>query len=293
VQTSIDLCPVCGAAPVALPSVRSDFSKIDFAFRQCGACGLSFVANPRTDFANLYDGEYYAGRGADAFIDYIGEMENPRTVRSYEWRGIVRAVTSLTGSADLKWLDYGCGLGGLVRYARSQGLSSVFGFDEGWSADWMLEHGGSLLTRADLADHVGTFDVVTAIEVVEHVSDPVAVMSHISSLLKPGGLFFLTTGNAEPHRDRLTRWSYVHPDVHVAYFEPRTLAAVYARSGLESFYPGFLPGHDDIIRYKVLKTLRVSGRNPLEQLVPWRLASRIVDRRHKVTALPLARRPVS
>ncbi len=45
---------------------------------------------PRVDFANLYDAEYYAGRGADSFVDYVDEMQNPRTVREYEWRGITR-----------------------------------------------------------------------------------------------------------------------------------------------------------------------------------------------------------
>jgi SAM-dependent methyltransferase len=264
----------------------------DFAFRQCAGCGLSFVADPRVDFGSLYDGEYYAGRGADPTIDYIGEMENPRTVREYEWRGIVRAVTSITGRADLRWLDYGCGLGGLVRFARDHGIDATYGFDEGWSATWMQDHGLALLTRDQLDEYRGSFDVITAIEVLEHVSDPVAVMADISSLLKPGGLFFLTTGNAEPHRRRLTRWAYVHPDVHVAYFEPRTLARVYEASGLEPYSVGFLPGHDDIIRYKVLKTLRVRSSNWLERLMPWPLLSRIVDRRHRVSAQPLARRPV-
>jgi hypothetical protein len=118
-------------------------------------------------------------------------------------------------------------------------------------------------------------------------------MREISSLLKPGGLFFLTTANAEPHRRRLTNWSYVRPDVHVSYFEPRTLGALYARCGLDPYYAGFLPGHDDIIRYKVLKTLRMSSRSRLEQVMPWRLVSRLVDRRHKLTAQPLARRSIA
>ena len=52
-----------------------------------------------------------------------------------------------------------------------------------------------------------------------------------------------------------------------------------------------MPGLDDIIRYKVLKTIGVRNRNFVERIVPWRLASRVVDRRHKVSALPLARRP--
>ena len=146
---------------------------------------------------------------------------------------------------------------------------------------WMRDHHIPSLTAQELGEQAGTFDVITAIEVVEHLTDPVGAMGHIASLLKPGGHFFLTTGNAEPHRDRLERWSYVHPDVHVTYFEPRTLVEVYRRAGLESHAAGFLPGHADIIRYKVLKTMGIRNRNVLERMVPWRLVSRVVDRRRK------------
>jgi SAM-dependent methyltransferase len=60
---------------------------------------------------------------------------------------------------------------------------------------------------------------------------------------------------------------------------------------LEPYQAGFVPGLDDIIRYKVLKTIGVRSQNWLERMIPWSLASRVVDRRHKVSAQPLARRP--
>jgi SAM-dependent methyltransferase len=285
-------CPVCSADTRPIGSVHSDFSDRDFALRSCDGCGFAFVADPRTDFAQLYDAAYYEGKGADSFIDYVEEMGNPRTVREYEWRGIARLVGAVAPMPDAKWLDYGCGLGGLVRYARAHGFARAYGFDEGWSADWAASHGIPVLDRGSLAEHEGTFDVVTAIEVIEHVTAPVDLMQHVATLLKPGGTFMVTTGNAEPHRADLPGWSYVHPDVHVSYFEPRTLAEVYRRAGLEPFYPGFAPGHSDVIRYKVLKTLRVKSRGLPERAVPWALASRAVDRRHRVTAQPFARRPL-
>lgn len=285
-------CPICGRETADIGSVRSEFSQVDFLFRQCQACGLSFVANPRIDYGALYDAEYYRGRGADTFVNYIDEMENPRTVREYEWRGITRSVRGLCGSANVKWLDFGCGLGGLVRHAKKAGFENIYGFDEGYSAQWAADAGMPLLDKDALAEHAGTFDVITAIEVIEHVTDPLGLMQQIATLLKPGGIFFLTTGNAEPHRDSLTRWSYVHPDVHVAYFEPRTLTELYHRVGLEPFSAGFVPGYEDIIRYKVLKTLKLSSRNVLERLVPWKLVSRVANRRHGVTAQPFARKPV-
>jgi SAM-dependent methyltransferase len=293
VPDSADECPVCSAVTTSVGGVHSEFSRRDFALRRCDRCGLAFIADPRTDFAQLYDGAYYAGKGADPMVDYLEEMANPRTVREYEWRGITRLVEHVAHSRDVKWLDYGCGLGGLVRYARSQGLSQVYGFDEGWAAEWAVAHDIPILDRNGLSQHEGAFDVVTAIEVIEHVPAPVGLMNHVAALLKPGGTFILTTGNAAPHRADLAAWSYVHPDVHVSYFEPWTLTRLYGRAGLEPLALGFAPGHADIIRYKVLKTLRVRSKGIVERVVPWSMASRVVDHRHRVTAQPFARKPLA
>jgi SAM-dependent methyltransferase len=284
-------CPLCGSDTGALATIRSDFSHADFFFRRCDACGLVFVANPRTDFAALYDAAYYRGEGADSFVNYTQEMGDPTTIRTYEWRGITRAVQSLCGSKEARWLDFGCGLGGLVHYARAHGFPHVFGYDQGWGADWARDHGVPLLDEEQLREQAGSFDVVTAIEVVEHIPGPLDTMRQIAALLKPGGVFFLTTGNAAVFRDSFTTWKYVHPDIHVAYFEPRTLSEAYRRVGLQPLSAGFLPGHEDIIRYKVLRTLHGTSRNRLEQLIPWPIASRLIDRRYQLSQQPLARKP--
>ena len=288
---AVHACPICASNTDDLTTIRSDFTAIDFSFRRCDNCGLVFVANPNEDFASLYDAAYYRGDGADSFVNYLEEMGNPRTIRAYEWRGIARAVESLCGRRTVKWLDFGCGLGGLVRYARAHGLLNVYGYDQGWGADWALEHGVELLDSDQLGEQAGSFDVVTAIEVVEHIPGPLDTMQQIASLLKPGGIFFLTTGNAAPHRESFAAWKYVHPDIHVAYFEPGTLSEAYRRVGLEPVVAGFLPGHEDIIRYKILRTLQAKTRNPLERAVPWRIASRLVDRRYRLSEQPLARKP--
>jgi SAM-dependent methyltransferase len=284
-------CPICGSETAELAAIRSDFSHVEFLFRRCEGCGLVFVSNPSEDFASLYDAAYYRGDGADSFVNYTEEMSNPDTIRAYEWRGITRAVQSLSEGQTIRWLDFGCGLGGLVRYARGHGFPNVYGYDHGWGADWARNHGIELLDDEQLREQAGSFDVVTAIEVVEHIPGPLGTMRQIASLLKPGGVFFLTTGNAAPHRDSFATWKYVHPDIHVAYFEPRTLSEAYRRVGLTPVAAGFLPGHEDIIRYKVLRTLHGTSRNPLERLVPWRFASRLIDRRYQLSEQPLARKP--
>jgi SAM-dependent methyltransferase len=250
------------------------------------------VIEPRTDFAALYSADYYRGRGADPLVDYEHEMADPATVRTYEWRGVTEVVRGVGAAPPgARWLDYGCGLGGLVRYARAEGFDA-FGYDEGYAEDWLRRAGIPRVTAAGFEVLAGTFDVVTAIEVLEHTIDPITELRRIARLLRPGGVVFFTTGNAEPHRDRLTKWGYVHPDIHVSYFEPETLRRALEFAGLEPFSAGFAPGWTDIIRYKVLKQLRCKARSRWERALPWPLIAQALDRRLRLSAHPAGRRPV-
>lgn len=289
-----EICAVCGGTAVEpAGAVTGRFEPRVFTLRQCRACRFAWVANPLTDLAAVYSEAYYRGRGADPMVDYVFELEHPeRTVRRYEWRGLMSVVSSLTAvNADTQWLDYGCGHGGLVRWARAHGLPHAVGYETGWIADTARAAGIPILTEDALPARDGTFDVVTAIEVLEHIPDPVAALTDMRRLLKPGGVLFVTTGNARPHRGRLPGWAYVVPEVHVSFFEPETLATAMRRAGFEVAFRGFLPGFEDIIRFKVLKNLHMRSPNLFERLVPWRVAARLIDARVSTSAHPVAVRP--
>jgi SAM-dependent methyltransferase len=133
--------------------------------------------------------------------------------------------------------------------------------------------------------------VVTAIEVIEHVVDPVPALKAMADLLRPGGLLFLTTGNAAPHADGLSRWSYVRPEIHVSFFEPRTLAEALRRVGLEPAFPGFVPGWEDIVKFKILKNLHRRRALAVDRLLPWGVLSRLAHKRAPVSAHPVGRKP--
>ena len=77
------------------------------------------------------------------------------------------------------------------------------------------------------------------------------------------------------------------PEIHVSFFEPSTLARALEQAGFRAEQPGFLRGHVDIVRFKVLKNLRIRRRSPLEALVPWPAVARLVDARTGVAAHPV------
>lgn len=107
------------------------------------------------------------------------------------------------------------------------------------------------------------------------------------AVLKKGGLFLYTTRNAEPFRERLLKWRYVVPEIHVSFFGPGTLELALSRTGFTPERIGFRRGHVDVIRFKVLKNLRVKRRSSFEAIVPWTVVARLVDRFHRITELPV------
>jgi SAM-dependent methyltransferase len=80
----------------------------------------------------------------------------------------------------------------------------------------------------------GSFDVINATEVIEHLRDPLAFFHRVRSLLRPGGVFIYSTGNARGIYARLLgrRWPYLHPEGHLFYYTPETLASYFERARL-------------------------------------------------------------
>lgn len=290
--TEVPRCRLCGGDAEAVGVKDSAFGGRRFEIRQCGSCHFGCVDQPRMDFDALYDDAYYRGQGADPLVDYAAEMEDPSTFRRYEWRGISRIVHALYPvTHDVQWLDLGSGLGGLVRYLRASGLEHTVGSEDGYARGRAVDAGIPCLSSAELAETASVFDVITSIEVLEHVIDPMSFLGEVERLLKPGGVFFFTTGNARRYRGRLCDWAYVIPDVHVSFYEPSTIERALGEAGLVAEYHGFLAGHDDVIKYKTLKNLPRSLARIVERAPGWSVATRAIDRRFGVSAFPVGRKP--
>lgn len=280
-------CRICGGATQTVGTVHGEYSDRDYQLRRCTVCRYAFIANPWTEFDRIYDERYYAGEGADPLVDYRFELEAPeRTVRWYEWCGVSRVVDGLLGGlTDVRWLDFGCGNGGLVRYLLEHTRAHACGYDEGAITANAAAIGVPIVSAAELSGR--QFDVVTAIEVLEHTIDPLAELRRIRALLRPGGLLFLTTGNAEPFAARLSKWSYVVPEIHVSFFEPVTLERALRATG---FRPGKIrldTGFDEILKFKVLKNLKVRRRSPLTDMIPAGPLAAMTDRRFRLSSHPI------
>jgi SAM-dependent methyltransferase len=284
----VNPCKICQCPTEVVGISKGKYIRRDFELRRCSSCRFAFIANPHENLEEIYGPDYYAGKGADPLVDYDFELLHPQTtIRQYEWRGIERLILDCVPvNPSTRWLDFGCGTGGLVRHCHSRLKCQMFGYDTGDVHGSLKALGERLLTDKDLEKCKGSFDVITAIEVLEHVPDPLSSLRLIRSLLKPGGLFWYTTGNAQPFANNILDWRYLIPEIHISLFEPSSLEAALKETGFRPDFAGFRPGFEDVIRFKVLKNLGIREAGWWERRLPWKLLSGAVDLRYKVTAHP-------
>ena len=116
-------------------------------------------------------------------------------------------INASVGLKGKRVLDVGCG-GGILSESMSQQGADVMGIDLGEKALKVaqlhkLESGVAvdyrLVSVEALAQQMPeSFDVVTCMEMLEHVPDPAAVVHACAALVKPGGMVFFSTINRNP-----------------------------------------------------------------------------------------------
>ncbi len=182
--------------------------------------------------------------------------------------GYVAARTALAGAAVL---DVGCGAG-LLSEAMAQAGAAVTAID---LAPNLLKvarlHGLETDIKVDYREtsvealaqvQPASFDVVTCMEMLEHVPDPASIIQACARLLKPGGRLFVSTLNRTP-----------------AAFALAIVAAEYVARVLPK---GTHQYRDFIKPSELAGWLRIAGLD-LEDVSglmyePWRNSARIVSR---------------
>jgi len=223
-------CPACGAteasAPVAVPDREYGLERVA-AFVTCAGCGSLFQhPMPSTsDLPGLYPSDYHSQSGQGP----VGGLRH---------RVRLRRLTSLA-PGDGALLDFGCGNGGFLRRAAAeQPGRAYYGFEIADRPEVVTLDGGAVtIFRGDLDALFAQLPpcrIITMNHVIEHLPDPLAVISALVDALVPGGLLEGQTpaaGSLE-HRVFGTRWSGYHAPRHTVVFSPGGLATLLSRAGL-------------------------------------------------------------
>jgi len=116
-------------------------------------------------------------------------------------------IDERAGLAGKKVLDVGCG-GGILAEAMAARGAQVTGIDLGGKSLrvaqlHLLSSKASVVYEEASAEqfaetHAGEFDVVTCMEMLEHVPDPSSAVAACARLARPGGQVFFSTINRNP-----------------------------------------------------------------------------------------------
>lgn len=225
-------CPVCGHADPAL-----QFQKNGHDMVRCGSCACVYVGDDPAsiDFDALYGPAYYTGGSDAVFADYIGQ-QGARRAHARRKLALLRHLPPRIARQG-RLLDVGCAAGFFLAEAKThydvQGVE-LSTFSSAYARDHLQLPvvTGTLQQAALPADH---FDVITLWDVIEHVPDPVPLLTEAARVLKPGGRLVLTTGDlgsayAQRHGEQ---WHLMTPPWHLTMFSRATLARAAARAGLK------------------------------------------------------------
>lgn len=240
-QNAPQPCPVCGEQALYLDTV--DFNKsceeykglvfpasgIPVHYNLCDQCGFCFAPEFRSwafeDFERLiYNSDY--------------ELVDPE-YKSIRPLNCANFVEELFGADKdkIRHLDYGGGSGLLSETLRTGGWDSA-SYDP-------------FVNRDINPEELGVFDLITAVEVFEHVPDIDYLFNTLKKLCKPEGLILFSTmlSDGNISRSQKLNWWYAAPrNGHVSIYSQKSLNLMASQHGLQfaSYSPQWHTMHQQL-----------------------------------------------
>jgi SAM-dependent methyltransferase len=221
------------------------------------------------DILEQYNSDYFREKLKDNMSGYMSYEKQSWPLRM-NFRNILSHISSYQSLDSTKWmLDIGCAYGFLLDEAKKLGVN-VHGVDLSRSAiQWMQENlyiQGTVGLACDAPE--GPFDLITAIEVIEHVNDPHSFLDDIYIRLKKGGILAIATGANDTLIARFLgkRWWYLNPPDHCSIFSRFALKKLIAGKGFNILEHNLIPYHWVGLNNLLLKVARVFQSRKLGSL---------------------------
>lgn len=232
-------CPACGGS-----KTRDRFSNsVGFSFCVCDDDGTVYM-NPAPapeTLARLYNDDSYSDFWSPGFA-----------IDPADYERVCRVVPPAPGQ---RLLDVGCSTGEYLKLAAER--FECYGVELNAETAALARQSGFDITTGTLADVDGSerFDVVTMLQVIEHLLEPSEPLAQVRRLLKPGGVFYFNTPCSDSASFGLFRERHMHVSSfgHVGLYTQAGLHRLAQRCGFTMTDHGYCGGMDialhDLVGY--------------------------------------------
>jgi 2-polyprenyl-3-methyl-5-hydroxy-6-metoxy-1,4-benzoquinol methylase len=211
-------CNLCGGTDYGYYKNPSNDGRIV----RCNKCGLVFT-NPQPDEKELKKTLNNESSPSQEILD----------IEKEKFKIYLDEIEALSGAKKGKLLDVGCGFGYLLAIAKERGWDTCGVEFNRKRVDFILEKYGIEVFCGELENagfQTDSFDVVTIVEVLEHIPDPNLFLREISRIIKKDGIVAIVTPNVESFYAK-TDPNWWTP-YHFYHFSSKTLEAILAKNGI-------------------------------------------------------------
>jgi SAM-dependent methyltransferase len=232
-------CPACGRSE-ASDAFRNP---VGFSFATCAHDGTVYM-NPAPSYDTL--GRLYNDESHTNFWS-TGHSADPNDY--------ARVDAAIAPAAGQTLLDVGCSTGEFLKLAQRR--FECHGVDLNVETAEIARAKGFQVITGTIADVRGSeqFDVVTMLQVIEHLVKPMGPLADVHRLLKPGGILYLNTPCVDSASFALFRERHMHVSSygHVSLFTKSSLNCLAGRCGFSMVDHGYCNGMDialhDLVSY--------------------------------------------
>jgi 2-polyprenyl-3-methyl-5-hydroxy-6-metoxy-1,4-benzoquinol methylase len=241
----ITVCPLCKSPKTG---AYCTIEKVDNGYLACSKCGLIYVSKiaPSDELYKSYNGGWFKAlrrnlfarfRSFDSYGDFKDFMKKADKITTLIEKEIstkgatVRSNKNASTGTNVRLLDIGCNKGFLLHSAIQKGWD-VHGVElvPELLIPFRKKHkrtGSKLFTGRFDDTHKNFkknyFDVITAIDVVEHFEDPKKSIKKIYDILRPGGLLVIQTPDSNCPKAKVSgaKWGALKPLEHLFIFNKK------------------------------------------------------------------------
>lgn len=215
---TFDHCPICNAS-----DFRIIHKKAQWHYLRCLNCGLVFLHPQPTTQEVIKNYQNY-------LPNQLEEIEAWKMMMKPVFDKSADLIQSRSKTDKGRLLDIGCGYGFFLQEMKCRGWKvegiEISEIGRQYARDkWDINVYPQPLENLSLSENF--FDVVTLFYVIEHVSDPLALIKEVKRILKPDGLILLRWPHSTPIVGILGPFSkkldLYHTPYHLYDFSPSTM----------------------------------------------------------------------